>query len=358
MLTKATADLIAAARDVTSSDADFKNAIQTFYKEASCSSVDKANEAIESIAALLDLADLSRAGFVALLCGALVERGCKPLMVAAQLTKRLQSLLELAVTFDDACNANAPALGSTDENNVDSVEDVRKQVAISMPVHSEAWEALKTFWRPAVVVFSANAEARAAARDLQAMAARISDKHEGGHWLRLLLSVLDDEPVLVIEPETKQGVLARISGVVENFQLNVLIMDGLPQPDQSAGSRVSRYVVDVARGAGAQSTEEIVHGVWNLYTWQAVKKDGGLPDPNDYGSRDYWIWNEGVPADIPLFEGRRVILLGPPSYDRTWRSQRMFANLPATFRVEQPLSQEEVVDWLQRMVTAKDSGQV
>jgi hypothetical protein len=357
MLTKATEHLVTVARDVNSSDADFKNAVQKFHEEASRLSVEDANEAIAALAPLVNLEDLSRAGFLALLCGAFIERGCDPLMVAAQLTRRLQSLLEMAVTFDDACLANAPASGETGESHADVFETVKKQTALSMPKHCEAWEALNTFWRPAITVFSASAEARAAARDLQAMAARISDSHEAGHWLRLILTVLDDVPILVIEPETKQGVLAQISGVVENFQLNVLIMDGFPTPDQAAGSRVVQNVADVARGAGAQSTEDIVHGAWNLYTWEAVTTDGGLPDPNDYGSRDYWIWNEGVPADIPVFEGRRVILLGPPSYDRTWRSQRMFASLPATFRVVQSLSQEEVVDWLQRMVTAKDRGQ-
>ena len=41
----------------------------------------------------------------------------------------------------------------------------------------------------------------------------------------------------------------------------------------------------------------------------------------------YWIWNEGVPADIPTFEGTRVVLLGPPPYERSWNSVRRFPDL-------------------------------
>jgi hypothetical protein len=61
---------------------------------------------------------------------------------------------------------------------------------------------------------------------------------------------------------------------------------------------------------------------------------------------------EGSPADIPVFEGYRVVLLGPPSYERTWQSQRMFANLPANLEITGRLSPEQVHAWLQRMAQA------
>jgi hypothetical protein len=60
-----------------------------------------------------------------------------------------------------------------------------------------------------------------------------------------------------------------------------------------------------------------------------------------------------MPADIPKFEGYRVVLLGPASYPRTWGSQRTFLNLRARLDCEQRLSAEEVQTWLQRMVDAK-----
>jgi hypothetical protein len=115
-------------------------------------------------------------------------------------------------------------------------------------------------------------------------------------------------------------------------------------------------VADVARGKGPQQTRDTVTAVWNLYTWQAIQADHTLPDPNDSGGSKHWIWNEGVPADIPVFHGYRVILLGPASYPRSWQSQRVFGKLQAELRCEQKLTQEEVVQWLVRMAAAREEN--
>jgi hypothetical protein len=356
MLNQATRNLLNVARDSKSTDEEFKAATQAFINSIGGLSVDDASEAVGSLAGLFDLNDASRAGFAALLCGAFVEQGCNPLVIAQPLTKRLHSLLEMAVELNEACVARAPdpAEGADDSDNIR--EMLRKQLSSEMPERYAAWERLKQFWRPAIAVFSRSAESRAAARDLRRLASKIADDHEGGHWLRLMLSVLDDEPILVIEPGTKLGILARISGVVENFQLNVLLMDRFPQSDASTAARVSESAAEVARGEGPQSTDETVLGVWNLYTWKGAAAGGTLPDPKDISSKDSWIWNEGIPEDIPVFKGRRVILLGPQSYVRTWRSQRMFAGLPASFRLERSLSEAEVDDWLAQMVTANNGS--
>ena len=97
--------------------------------------------------------------------------------------------------------------------------------------------------------------------------------------------------------------------------------------------------------------------VWNLHTWQAIQPGTKLPDPNDYSASKTWVWNEGSPEDIPVFEGRRVILLGPPSYPRSWRSQRLFDKLPAQMQVERKLAKDEAKDWLQRMIAAKGASE-
>jgi hypothetical protein len=356
MLTQATEYLIAAARDASSSEADFKTAVQAFCDAVGCSSLEETNEALATLAGLFDLENLSRAGFLALLCGAYVERGCDPLAIARPLTERLHTLLESAVLLTETCLAQMAMSPDEDQDRADVFESVRRRVASTMPQHSAAWDALTQFWPPAIAVFSASAKARIAAHGQRDLAAKIADNHEAGHWLRLMLSVLDDEPFLVIEPATKLGIFARISGVVDNFQLNVLLMDGFPSSDPAAGRRVSQRVADVARGIGPQRTEDGVRGVWNLYTWKAVVAGGNLPDPRDYGAKDCWIWNEGIPEDIPVFEGRRVVLLGPTSYVRTWQSQRMFARLPATLNLERKLTKGEVADWLQRMVVARNAG--
>jgi len=227
---------------------------------------------------------------------------------------------------------------------------------LTLPEQNAAWGALEQFWRPAIAVFSVSAQARAAARPLRDWAAKISGYHEAGHWLRLMLSVLDNEPILAIEPETTLGIIARISGVVDNFQLNVLLMDKFPSSELFARRRVPQQVVDVACGDGPQETDDTVTAVWNMYSWEAIFAGFTLPSADDYHASDLWISNEGIPEDIPVFDGRRVILLGPASYPRFWRSQRMFGNLRASLEIERQLPKDEIYDWLQRMVAAKNAS--
>lgn len=356
MLTNATQSLIATARDPAATDADMNAAAQAFFAAVGRSSRDSANEAIRTLSCHLDLGDSSRAAFLALVCGALVERGCDPLAVASPLVVQLEALLKLSAELTQACLDRTPKADDEDQAPNGAFEKVRTELARTMPKESAAWGALQTFWRPAIAVFSASSKARADARPLRDWAAKISTYHEAGHWLRLMLSVLDDEPIVAIEPEKATGLLGRISGVVDNFQLNTLLMDLFPRTGLFSRRRVSRRVAAVARGHGPQQTQDIVTSVWNLYTWQAIQADLTLLDPKDHGSSLHWIWNEGSPEDIPAFEGRRAILIGPPSYPRTWQSQRMFSGLPAKLDCERTLAKDEVKQWLQRMVTARANG--
>ena len=353
MITQATQQLIAAVRNPSSSEAKMKAAAQSLFNAAARATAFDANAALSELAGYISLDDLSRAAFVALVCGALVEHGCDPAPLSQPLIVRLQSLLEAAVRLADASSARTPKPEKEDDDTAQAFENTRQQLVHTMAGENAAWEALKQFWTPAIAVFSVAPSARAQARGLRDLAAKIANHHEGGHWLRLMLSVLDNESLLAIEPDTRLGMLARMSGVVENFQLNVLLMDVFPRAGLLARRRVPKRVADIARGLGPQQTDDTVTGVWNLCTWRAITPDLRLPDPSDYGASSGWIWNEGSPEDIPVFEGYRVILLGPASYSRSWRSQRMFDKLPATLEVERRLAKAEITDWLQRMATAK-----
>jgi hypothetical protein len=353
MSNSATDRLIATVRDVAATDAEIRAAAQAFFDAVRQVPDDTVSDAMRKLGSHFNLDDPARGAFLALVCGSLVEIGHDPSTIAGPLIDRLGPLLESSAALADACSARMPESGDEDHDASEEFEKVRECVARTMPAENAAWEALERFWPPALAVLSVSPSARAAARHLCETAARIADYHVAGHWLRLLLTVLDDEPILVIEPETKLGILARISGVVENFQLHVLLMDAFPQSRLLAPRRVSQRVADVARGFGPQQTEDTVIGAWNLYSWRAIDAGFRLPDPKDYKSSTGWIWGEGVPEDIPVFEGRRVILLGPASYQRSWGSQRTFDKLLAKLECERTLTQSEVAGWLERMVAAK-----
>jgi hypothetical protein len=142
-----------------------------------------------------------------------------------------------------------------------------------------------------------------------------------------------------------------MSGIADNFQLNVLLMDAFPRGLLSR-RRVPEHAVRVARGEGAGKPGETVSGVWNLYAWTALGRDARLPDPGNFGMREHWIWNEGKPADIPVFEGHRVVLLGPPSYHRGWGLSRPFDRLKAELTVDKRMTKPDVRQWLDRMAAA------
>src|SRR5262249_38151440 len=79
-----------------------------FFNPAGRASRADANAALAALAGHLATEDLSRAGFLALVCGALVEQGCDPQPLAHPLTTRLQTLHEAAAALADASETKSP----------------------------------------------------------------------------------------------------------------------------------------------------------------------------------------------------------------------------------------------------------
>jgi len=365
-----TQKLIATARNQSARQDDLQQAAQQFFAAVEKVSQREAEAQIALLAEHYELPDPERGAFLAIICGALVERGCDPLPMARSLRLRLETLLADCARLADACRQEMPErakprisraerdeFGDEEEEpspvDDDEFRQALDRVARKLPRELAAWNALNTFWRPAIAVFSVSPEARWAAQALRAPAQRIAEYHEGGHWIQLILSVLDNEPLLVIEPATRTGFLARSFGIVDNFQLNTLLMDAFPTSGPSGMRRVPLNIAEIARGNGPQESDDVVTGVWNLYTWQALRPILQLPEKSDNEASQHWIWNEGVPGDIPLFEDRRVILLGPPSYERSWRAMRMFERLPARLHIERHLTPAEATAWLERIAKGK-----
>ena len=89
---------------------------------------------------------------------------------------------------------------------------------------------------------------------------------------------------------------------------------------------------------------------WNLFNWEALGEHGALPSGMEGSS--HWIWNEGTPGDISVFDGFRVVLIGEPLYERSWSASRAFAALSARIQVEHVLTLGETVAWLSRLSAA------
>lgn len=93
------------------------------------------------------------------------------------------------------------------------------------------------------------------------------------------------------------------------------------------GGLTPRWVA-AFRDSDPDPEAKIVHGWWNL-----VGSDGN------------WVWNEGVPADIPVLNGERVLILEEQTYPRSWNAGRIYPLVKADLWVVEELDPAEAAHW-------------
>jgi hypothetical protein len=317
----------------------------------------------ESAAALaklsegLELPDTANAEIAARVLGAMIEAGHDPEPAREPMLACLRRILplsnELAEVLRPQVGEPPPGMSEYAAGKwvTRRANEALRRAAGKMPEASEAWERLQAIWPGAIALLSADPAGRAAGADLLDDIAGLQDVHEAAGWLTAMLNVVHEAPFVAIEPATGAGIVGRMSGIVDNFQLNVLLMEAVPWVGMR---RVSRAAAATARGEGPQQTKEHVEGYWDLFSYAALEPDGTLPEPpdeEDAAADETMIWDEGMPRHIPVLDGHHVILLAPTVYERSWRAQRMFANLPATLEHE-VLDEDAVAEWLTRIKDA------
>jgi hypothetical protein len=306
--------------------------------------------------------------------GSLVEQGADATPLVAPVVEFLQHVTPLAVDFHDACVAQLPVDADDqddgddgdgdDGNDAEDGDDpdaafraIVGRLHAEMPEAAVAWRALEARYVPVIAVLAASPSARAQSRSLALSMEHLREYNGGASWLAPMLMVLDGEPILVVEPDTGLGLVGRMSGVSDNFQLHVLLMDVFPRSDSRSGPRISPKAADIVRGNVAEQQDDApITGHWNLHAWTALQAAGRLAHDHDPSSTSHWIWNEGVPADIPAFDGHRIVVLGPPSYRRSFFAQRDFRGLRAEIDVERLLSPDEVAAWVARFSQSGPDG--
>ncbi len=161
---------------------------------------------------------------------------------------------------------------------------------------------------------------------LAAAAAAVEDDRPDLWCLPRLLAVLDDEPLVVLHRPTGRTYAMTIGGIGDNFQLCTLL------------AHILRDHVPVT----------IPHP-----SWVAAATDGPLQSQagrivarfdlfDGAGER---IPDSGRPADIPLLDGRRVVVLDSPSHRRTWNLGRTFPMMRPSISLDRVLSEEEARMW-------------
>jgi hypothetical protein len=352
--------------------------------------LDEINEALRRFAALFPNVPLVALGLVAINCGSLVERGGDPAIAGPGLLERLPRLNETAADFYNRCRA----LAAADESLIDELraalaaddaeqaDELSPTEIIDKHVGSEGWQQLADRFGPVlyrehpasvlghmseelfrlglIAHLSRSKSLRAAARSQPELLAGTlrCDEAASSHrsFLATMLQVLDGELLLVLHVPQRKGFDVRISGIADNFHLHTLLAGAIIGPPEEGwveGEAPTPRAVAQCRDARIDRRGgDNVTGAFNLFNWTALQPDGSLPEGQGEGAAAHWIWNEGWPAEIVPFAGRRVVLLGPPPYTRYWRAGRQFQGMPGELAVEQILDASTVNDWLQRLMHA------
>ncbi|MEU7826497.1 hypothetical protein [Catellatospora sp. NPDC049133] len=324
----------------------FESATAQLWEAAQTASADELTTALTACADLLGELGPGFGGEFAVLCGALIELGASPEPLAPVLRERLTEVAGLSAEFAAVWAREFPGEGAPEPDPAEFETALERLDAAIPPDHAvrlvESWFGLQSWMRCATTLLQNSAAARRACQAEPALRAAVSalePEREDMTWLAMLLSVLDGERLLVLHRATGRGWRVTIGGIADNFQLHTLLAATLSGSDADGlleGLTVDPAWTAVALDAPATSFGGQVTGSFNLV--------------DAYGA---WIWNEGVPADIPALDGVRVVVLDPPPYVRSWDNVRRYPMMAASITLDEVLSADEAASWLGRVGEAK-----
>ncbi|RLS44899.1 MAG: hypothetical protein DWH81_00060 [Planctomycetota bacterium] len=338
-----------------------QQAIQTFLNACSQLTQEERQSQFDTLLSIVDERPTGPACFLSGVCGAVLEQGAWPGRMGEILQRLLEEILPQASYLARESQKREQlaipprtsfASAEEEEAHYQEVEKVGVQafeeLSAAHPLARDAWNYLGALWPACVALYSLNVPSRERAKVVLPVLEPLSNRHEGAYWLQKLLNVLDQEPLLVIDPVKETGITARVSGVSDNFQLNTLLLEVFPR-GWLERRRISQSAFEIASGIGPQFTRETITGTWNLYQSTAITPEGRLTAGEE--AARHWIWGEGSPSDISIVDGYRVIILGPPTHYPSWSSVRHFKCLRASIDEVQVLDKSTLRQWLKRLAS-------
>jgi hypothetical protein len=292
-------------------------------------------------------------GLGAMTCGAMVEHGGDPNVCGEALLDRMEDLLAALGRFWDEVRAKAgqdPTPTTARQLGEQYLVDVYK----ADPDAAMAYYSHNPLCLGLISHLAKSPALRAAARSrpqLLKLAPNLDVAINEFAHLGTLLRVLDDEPLVVLHPAERKGYRIRITGVGDVLQLDTLLaarLVGDPADGWLPGERPGPDVI-AAVTDGPVRPDLTVTGVFDLWRWTGLRADGTLPDgPSDHRLE----WN-AIPADLPLLDGERVVLLSAKDPPADWQGTRRYRDLPGDLVLERVLSADEVRAWLGRLAGAR-----
>ncbi|NUT35558.1 MAG: hypothetical protein HOV79_21100 [Hamadaea sp.] len=316
--------------------------MQALGNAAATATPEQAQQAMLVLLPLLQTLPLGAGASIAQAVGALAGSSTDPLVPLAVLVEGAASAMEKATGLVEAY----AQLGHEphEDDPAEAVERLTRERDRLGLTEQAAYELAEAFhaggdWVQPVLFLCQRKDVRRAlpqrerlTRAIEAMA----DYVETAHWLKGLLHVLDDEPVVVLHRATGTGFRLRISGIGDNFQLH---------------TQLAAHLIGDVPGEPLSPAEI------------AAADDGDMMPPGGLSGRfnlvdafGQWIWNEGRPSDIPTFDGVRVVVLDPPPYRRRWTAGRAYPLMKPEVIIEQRLTAEQSRELLARMAPAAATG--
>ncbi|MFD9611939.1 hypothetical protein ACFWWS_21500 [Streptomyces sp. NPDC059083] len=303
-------------RDVAAAEKAFERLTGTFGKAGD----KELHAAGPRLADLLAEVPPGPRAVVAVVIGACVERGAEPTACAPGVLAAAREAFESAAVF---CERWAAAgRGPLPDPEADGLGEADVERIGFEPVM--AWQSVAQFEMACVAMLNSasvrrSTPGRTELRDAVTRLRTLTD--DPFKCLAYALDVLDDEPFVAIDRATGAGFALRGTGIGDNFQLHTLLADVLIGGGHLPGEAPSAEAAAMCRNMPGQTSTT---GSFDL-----VGADGE------------WIWNEGCPADVPVVDGVRLVVLDPPSYRRNWPAGRFFPGMTADLVLERALPAEE-----------------
>ncbi len=331
----------------SASEENIQTCANAYFELVDTSSDADVAESMHLLSQLFGLENISHGSMASLICGNLIERGYSAAPICTTFILFYKSLLQKAAPFFTVCTQKISQLTEDDEiDEFELVDQLKEDLSTEYAAELQAIEALNSYYACGVSIFSSGFQEFIQGKENLSDVFDYQNYSDGCYWLSKLFEVLFDEPILVIDLVARKGICGRMSGVVDNFQLQLLLMS---MPEINDPIQLPEEYIDVVKGYGPQQIEPSVVGKWNMCTWEYLQPQQNAETDATYAESKFWIWSEGTPQHIPVFQGYRVVLLDTPSYQRGLPIQRTFYNLEADILVDTILQPEEIDQWLAQM---------
>ncbi|MGN6493109.1 MAG: hypothetical protein ACTHLE_14010 [Agriterribacter sp.] len=327
-------------------NATVQNHCTRVLRTLSSASNEAVAEAMVSVSSFFIKTPIENAISAVMLCGCMVEANHKAQPFIGELENATVRFWEEALPLMESIQKAMEHAEAQGEDRYDAADTVKSQIIEKEPGQVDALDWLNGIYPCLVASYSSDQTLLEHGKQLlQKRVAQFTEVSEACYWLHQLFQVLFNEPVLIVDLENRKGFTGVMSGVVDNFQLQLLLMS-MPE----LGDPINTRHAAIVQGEGPQSSSDSVYGKWDMCNWQ-MWADAYHPAGEKKSS--YWIWSEGKPGDIGKIDDFRIILLNKPSYKRGLPIGRVFKMLPASIKIEKWFTEQELNHWLTKISNAK-----